>query len=577
MRPSATAVACLALFFAGCDATLPSTGPSPPDAANPDGVVGATDALGPVPDVDLSVDTPPDATSETQADAVLEPEPRWDSGPDGFDAEVTGSPDIEASGDLGPAETVADTPSDGFSEPEVEPEPEPAGDCAPLVVEHGVTSDGYLGERFSWADAQCNPRSAHLVRNDALDPSGHWGGFLSRYTYQLPTGATRTCDGSSDNHPGWGYTVNHFGGTASSSRNFPGTWETVLEGPHHAIHAFHVVQAIDGHDVDVTIHWHFATGRTDPVWSITYDLSGVPANAVDADTRSPYGDIQWDGGEGALVDGVGWGDHYRFRSLEAPISFTSGYDYSQPNTIPHVIEWSAAADAEMGAVQTQTMDQKDAGGYWAYAEWGKVVPGAMIEDWNWTYQLNQYELPWTAASKRLAWGANYGAVGQQSYPAYGDSHQLEGWPYQSYSVFAVLGTHSGGAVEHRIQQMEAAQSVSLQATGAAQVRLEGPAGIAREDLAPYEPAGWNPVYATWDVELGAPEPFTLTVDAPAPLEGPTFVVHGWTGGLPASISLDGAPLEDGNHVFASLDADQARLWLTLGVPLSGQSALVVVP
>ncbi len=50
----------------------------------------------------------------------------------------------------------------------------------------------------------------------------------------------------------------------------------------------------------------------------------------------------------------------------------------------------------------------------------------------------------------MAWGANYGAVGgadaSGEYNAFGDDHKLKGHPYQSYSVFMVLGEHTRSPV-----------------------------------------------------------------------------------------------------------------------------------
>jgi hypothetical protein len=40
--------------------------------------------------------------------------------------------------------------------------------------------------------------------------------------------------------------------------------------------------------------------------------------------------------------------------------------------------------------------QHDAGGYQFYPNWGTTdAEGPMPVDYNWTYQLNQYELPFT--------------------------------------------------------------------------------------------------------------------------------------------------------------------------------------
>ena len=183
-------------------------------------------------------------------------------------------------------------------------------------------------------------RSAAMVRNDAVDPAGHRGGYLRQISYQLGDGSTRTCVGSSDTHSGFGYTVTHYADTASSSRRHR---RHVHDGARGAlspvIDEYHWTDVpIDGQNVAVTIRWMFATGRDHPLWAITYDLSGVPADSVEADTRSPYGDLQWDGGMDVDVDGVGWGDRYRFRLTHSPVTLQGSWDYSQPNTIPHVIE-----------------------------------------------------------------------------------------------------------------------------------------------------------------------------------------------------------------------------------------------
>ncbi len=182
---------------------------------------------------------------------------------------------------------------------------------------------------------------------------------------------------------------------------------------------------------------------------------------------------------------MGWGDRYKFRSLNSPVTMASGWDYSQPNTIPYVIEWANSPDAEMGLVQTQTYLQHDAGGYWFYDRWGTTdANGPMPEDYNWTYQLNQYELPSTTRSKRMAWGSNFGAVGQTSYLAYGDDKNLVGYPYQSYSVFVVLDKHSLGPVAQQVAEIETVQRTALSAS-VGTVVASGPAGIGRSDSVAY--------------------------------------------------------------------------------------------
>ena len=93
----------------------------------------------------------------------------------------------------------------------------------------------------------------------------------------------------------------------------------MLRGRHHAIHEFKWRLNIGG-PVDATVRWFFATGRDHPLWSVTFDSSPAGPNVINADTRAPYGDMHWDGGANSEVAGVGWGDHYKFRSLNSPVT-----------------------------------------------------------------------------------------------------------------------------------------------------------------------------------------------------------------------------------------------------------------
>ncbi len=458
----------------------------------------------------------------------------------------------------------------GTMEPPKDPLP-------PLGIDRDANANGYVGDKYAWRDAKGLLRTALLVHNDKSDPAGRRGGYLREYTYQLGT-TTRVCTGgTSSTHPGWGFTVNHWGGSATLSTGTLGTYQRVLGGKHHALHVYkwRLPMSNTGNLVDATVQWFFANGRTNPVWAVTFDASPSPANAVNADTRAPYGELNWDGNLGSNVDGVGWGDRYRFVSLNSPVTMSSGWDYATPNTVPYVLEWANAADAEMGAVQTQTYKQHDAGGYWAYSRWGmRSDSGPMPEDYNWTYQLNQYELPFVTTSKRLAWGANFGAVGQSQYNAYGDAKKLSGYPYQSYAVFVVLGRHTDQAVLGQVAAVEAVQGATLTAS-VGSVVTSGPAGLGRTDAATYEPAGWNPVLATWELTADASgrTVATLTPGA-APLETPVLVVHGFPARAPI-VELEGRLLAADADYLATQDEPKGLLYLTLRRSVSQAARLEI--
>lgn len=438
---------------------------------------------------------------------------------------------------------------------------------------------GYSSDLYSWYDADCKVRTAALVKNNAADPAGKRGGYLRRFTYDV-AGATRTIASTHTTHPGFGMVINHYGSgmnSATLSQNVTGTFSVPLVGRHHAIHQYKWRINMGG-NVDVTVQWFFATGKSHPVYAITFDSRPAGQNVVNADTRAPYGDINWDGGVNADVDGVAWGDQYKFKSLNAPLTMASGWDYSVPNSVPYAMEWASAADAEMGLVQTQTWQQHDAGGYWGYDRWTKVsTSGPMPEDYNWPYQLNQYEVPYTLKSKRLAWGSNQGAVGQSSYPSLGYGRNLSGYPYQSYSVNIVFGRHSTNAVAGQVAETEAAQRVSLVASTGSVV-TQGPGGVGRTDLVPYQPAGYNPIFGTFELNAASNRVvFGFNVSSGA-ISNPVIVVRGYSATtLPATIAVNGVTKFADIDYFASLDATSGALYVTLKGAVSGSNQIEIAP
>jgi hypothetical protein len=447
--------------------------------------------------------------------------------------------------------------------------------CPALDVVHGNDSGGYVGERFDWRDSDCRPRSAHMVYNDRTDPAGRRGGYLRWLDYRLDNDAIRHVQGSFDGHPGWGYTVNHFGDTAHVGYSTLGSWQLLLQGRHHAILRYTRRVPLPG-PVDTTIDWLFATGRDHPVWAVTFDASPSPADSIEADTRAPYGDLQWDGGANADVDGVGWGDHYRFRTTTSPVTLQSGWDYSQPNTVPHVVMWSDAADAEMGAVQTQTMTQRDAGGYWFYGSWGSSdADGPMPVEWNWTYQLNQYEIPFTLKSKRMAWGSNFGAIGQDSYNAYGDAATLDGYPYNSYSVHVVLGQHTQAPTLEQITQVERSQLMGLTTT-VGTVVTSGAAGINRPDPVAWSPPGYNPAYGTFEIDASNGAATVRLAPTGGAVRNPIIVLRNFDAAN-ATITFDGLPAIADDDYYASFDAANDRLWLTLRRDVQAPLVVSILP
>ncbi len=509
---------------------------------------------------------PPDGGVETDAGGLT----GTDGGPPLADAGL--SPDGGVSPDGGrPPDAGVPPTGDGGT---------PAGftrgkaGCQAIAVAANADLGGYKVDRYSWSDGECLARSAALVRNDAADPGGTRGGYLRELTWKAG-GADRVSRGTGINKwNGWGYVVNHYGGTADTSMNKTGTFRTVFAGAHHALHEFKL-RVNPGGPVDVTVQWFFATGRSNPIYAITYDATPAGQNTVTADSRSPYGDFAFEGTVGDIA-GIAWGDAYKFVTTGAgPLTVGSAWDYTQTNLVPYVRMWSNAADAEMGAVQTQTYEKQLAGGDYGGGAlksdcWGKTssTRGAgcidsgqsMPKSYLWPYQLNQYELPATTNSHRLAWGTSFGAVGQATASAFGRS--FPGYPKVSYSVFGVIGQRTTQATQVQVTAVERLTASTLSASEGTVVAA-GPIGPARTDDVAFSPAGYSPVFATWEVACAAGRA-TATLDPKgAAVAAPVFRFRGFTAATVSSVVLNGQPVTAGVDYFASVDPAQQTLWLTL--------------
>jgi hypothetical protein len=434
---------------------------------------------------------------------------------------------------------------------------------------------GYTTDQFQWSDSACEARVASLVRNDAADPGGSHGGFLRQLIWTGANNTIVTANGTGVNGwNGWGYVVNHYASTSDDSTQHAGTWRTVLAGRHHAIHEFKVQQQPGG-PVNVTIHWVFATGKSHPLYAITFDATPAGMNAVTADTRAPYGDLAFEGTNGDIA-GVGWGDKYRFTTTGAgPVTANSAWDYSASNVVPYVHMWTSGIDAEMGAVQTLPFSQQVGGGDYgggllSQQCWGKtsVNQGSgchgsgwvMPQDWMWPFQLNQYELPFVTTSHRVAWGANYGAVGQSSNSAFGVTYS--GYPFFSYTVAMVVATHSSSPTLAEATEIEHLTGATLSAS-VGTVAAMGNGGAGRTDQVTLTPAGYDPVYAVWKLAAASNAVTATLTPAAGPITQPVFHVTGFNAAQLSSVTLNGTTLTADQGYFATVDAASHELWLTL--------------
>jgi hypothetical protein len=464
------------------------------------------------------------------------------------------------------------------------------------IAYSNVSLSGYNSDLFTWKDSANKERSCYLVRNDALDPSGFYGGYIVKCSYLL---ASTVVDAAARTEaPGWGYTVHHLSGGADrdtmSSRRAAGTFRTIFAGKHHSIYEYSwdvlrsqgelpTYPQVD-RPVKTKIHYVFSTGRDSIVWAHTIDSSLLAANAFNADDRSPYGALKYDGVEGP-ISGLGWGDHYKFRTTSSPVSLSSGtWIYNVATLMPHTVMWTNSNNSEMSLVQTEKYTAKDAGQGWFYTNWGKTSSTRIVDsgigasglpyDWNWTYQLNQYNLPYDANSKLMAWGTNMGSIGQTSFPTYGDASSSSGYPKRSYSLLFNLG--SKGSVDSIVTDSQ----YSLEATVSAStgsVTTSGPAGVSDSTSLSYGSSSFDPVYSAYTFTANAnvlSATFTLSTKT---LKNPVLRVKSYTGSASPVVKLDGVTLVEDVDYFASkvvFDGSN-ELWLTLNKTLTGTKVVSV--
>lgn len=498
-----------------------------------------------------------------------------------------------------------------------------------LQIERDVLVDGMTSDRFTWRDGANQPRVAVLAHNTGqVGPGGTRGGELRRFEYNVP-GGTRVVRAASNFAAGFGYVVSHReegtsgipGDDSPLGHGFTGSFTRVFEGRHHAIFRFTqlyprysrttAVPPNTLYNVPVTIDWSFASGRDHPLWSLTWDLSGVPANALSDDSRGPYGELLFDGAASeaahSVLAGVGWGDRFKFASTTNPVSYNSAWTWNIPNTIPYVKLWTTAVDATMGTVQTQTIVQQDAGGYFGANRWNTTSAAGnactvaiggtntlMPCPFNWPYQSVNYSLDAfgnpnnNTNNTRLAWGTNFGFLGSTAYPIHGSDFyggpllgdpRASGWPRKSYNTFVVFGLHSGAPVEAQVTQIETVQTTILTAA-IGSVATSGPAGAGRVDSMTYQPSGWNPVYAAWALNANANSlDANFAVAAGRTLRKPVLIISNWTSpNLPSALRFNGAAQLLDADWLPSLRAGANELWITLNRDVSGATNRIeIVP
>lgn len=485
---------------------------------------------------------------------------------------------------------------------------------AALLARNTVSGGGLL-DRYVYTLASNAVRTV----NSTASGAGGFGYVVSHLQYQSGCASPPTnqfCE-----------SLRVIGGDSPLGLGFTGTYSVKFAGRHHAIHEFKTTYPrftgphptppkFIGYDVPVTIQWLFVNGRDHPLWSVTWDWSAVPASIplaqqIEGDSRGPYGEMDFDGiaGSGNAIGGVAWAvNEKRFTTTSTPFTLNSAWTWNSAGAaaIAFNMVWIQNGNAQMGMVQTSLLATHDAGNG-GYTNGGGFqgatsaagngctdAPGyKLFCVWDWPYQSIENDfyggvnvLPDNATTgRRLAWGAKLGAIGRTSYSNYVNTTVTQAQA-KSYSTFIVLGEHGAGVnplaglADELARILKATAPITASAT-VGSLALSGPAGIsgvALSDTQSYTRAGFNPVYATWDVTANANKAtINWAASGADSLKNPVLRVLGYTlATAPSSVSFNGATLVADSDYLASVDASTNTLWLTLLRSVSGSSNTVAI-
>jgi hypothetical protein len=450
-----------------------------------------------------------------------------------------------------------------------------------ITVRKNVDVNGKKCDVVTWTDREGKERSIALVRSDG-DTKGFSGGYVEEYSYFAGDRkvVAKAWNQAQAEVSGLGVAVNHHKGASSSKANSTGArTEFLVEGKSHVLWRFRSEMNGMGKSLGLVIDWMVSDGKSEILWSVSYDMSKLKDGEINWDARGPYFQFDWDG-DGRFYDapisGIRWGDKYRFKTTPYDRA-KSGWDYSEPNKMPHMLLWKEGAegDVECGVVQTQTWAEQDAGGYWWSPKvWGKTGTG-MPENWNCPFQLNAYE---GYGGEKMAWGTCFGFVGSSSYARL-DGQKRKGWPYQGYTVEIVTGRHSDALADRAIGSLEASTGVELSAKEG-KVRTRGPrwAGLAEES--DFTPSGWDPLHAAFALSAGAGGKTSFSIGVPSgKISGALVLIHDYPNAQPPkTVTLDSKILAGGSGIYVSLDSGTKTVFLTLPGELSpGKHAIEIVP
>ncbi len=423
---------------------------------------------------------------------------------------------------------------------------------------------GSANSLITWTDQIGKERKAALVK------SGSFAGIFQYFSYYA--GSTKvvvanTATSGSAWNSGFCPIVHH----GASSTTPPMTVAQVYVGPSRA--SFQVSANLDG--VKETVTYTFLDGLDYFQFGLCENVS---SGTMAADTRSPYATIDYSG-QGAIAEGLEYGAQKYFKQpLLSYIGRTDWNNWSGAFTfggscdIPYAWEW--AKGKELGFVASQTYTQQNCGvPGWSSANIPASGPhmGDLWGDATWAtdYQMNFYD-----CSIKTTWGMPYGWM-NASGDALDGSFLKSKWGQYSLSIIFDSKSDSGVMRVRDENRLIHSGGVAISAA-VGTVKTQGPVGTTNPALQTLSPAGYDHNFRTWWVAASnnrADLTINITQSAKS-LVSPVLRISSMTA-LPTSISLNGIALPLNSGYFASLDATNQEVWITLARTLTGVNRIVV--
>jgi lysophospholipase L1-like esterase len=485
-----------------------------------------------------------------------------------------------------------------------------------LSVAPGLDQFGRASDVVSWADSGGQTRSVWIVHATP-------GAFISKMTY-MAAGSLVTAQAPST---GFAFCtlVNHhidnYGGAFTSSEGLSNppslynggstyavslTASVAFAGAHHLVwdgsfqmyaHPWETTPTASAADVwYITIQYCFVDGRDDFIFSNAYDSGAMPQSTMNSTNLAPYCDFNFDGQgspETSSISGIGIGTLYKFLATGGPLTDTSPWTYSAPNTIPYAWMFKDATldDRELGAVQNQPYLEKDAGcnfylaGTFPYPPYNST-PGQLLPN---SSSGTAYLLPFQMnseanyAGERFTWGTPYTAFQNSHTDGLNTKSSWNVYPINASSFSMLIDSYSSGGVPALVSDTANLYASSLGAIQGSVV-TSGPQGpgnyvslqTGSMPSITYTHPGFDFVVRAWRFNAAAGGNAAMSLNAGGPLDKPTFIINQFPSPSPCAVRLDGATQAQGADYEASYNPSTLQLYLTFLKTLPQGSRLIEV-